>query len=35
MGNFKTRLQNRDYAARFVEKHLSEKKLFAIPPGVA
>ena len=26
MGNFKTRLQNRDYPARIVEKHLSEIK---------
>ena len=24
MSNFKTRLQNRDYPARIVEKHLSE-----------
>ena len=26
MSNFKTRLQNRDYSARIVEKHLSEIK---------
>ena len=26
MSNFKTRLQNRDYPARIVEKHLSEIK---------
>ena len=28
MSNFKTRLQNRDYPARIVEKHLSEIKFF-------
>ena len=29
MSNFKTRLQNRDYPARIVEKHLSEMKFLA------